>query len=159
MAVRPGPRFPTFAGVRPPSAPKGPPVLGVGSRVVVTCRNGGSGSVTLTDDTGTRALATVDDGVEVEILAWRPRRGGDTRYRVASTTGGIEGWLGAANLQARQSSASPRTAGAAVLSGGFPSRTRIAPAESPRTRPSPAAKGVVPEVINRSGKSRRGARR
>jgi hypothetical protein len=76
-------------------------VLGVGSRVIVTCGNGRAGEVTLTDDDGTSAVATVAGGVEVEILAWRPRRGSETRYRVVSTMGGVEGWLGAKSLRPR----------------------------------------------------------
>jgi hypothetical protein len=54
--------------------------------------------VTLTDDAGTEAVATVPEGVEVEILAWRPR-GGETRYRVSCATGGVEGWLGVGSLE------------------------------------------------------------
>src|SRR5438132_385651 len=83
MSLPRGSRFSPFASVRLPT-PKAPPPLGVGSRVTVTCRSDGSDRVTLTDDNGTSALATVAEGVEVEILAWRPRRGADTRYRVVA---------------------------------------------------------------------------
>src|SRR5207249_1525252 len=133
MPLPRGPRFPMFAGVRLPSSPKDPPVLGVGRRVVVTCRKNGSDRVTLTDENGTSALATVADGVEVEILAWRPRRGGDTRYRVVSTSGGIEGWLGAASLKPREPSLAPKIATAAPA-GRLALPTRTPPGEPQRTR-------------------------
>ena len=83
-------------------------MLGVGSRVLVTSGNGRSDQVTLTDDSGTSQLATVASGAEVEIVAWRPRRGGDTRYRVVTTNDRIEGWLGAASLQPRQLPPAPK---------------------------------------------------
>src|SRR5262249_35765564 len=94
-------RYQPFVRVQPPPSPKEGPILAVGRRALVTC-NGASDRdrVTLTDEEGTSAIATLDDGIEVEILAWRPRRGGRTRYRVIATKGGIEGWLGAANLRA-----------------------------------------------------------
>jgi hypothetical protein len=44
-------------------------------------------------------VATVAHGVEVEILAWQPRRAADPRYRVRTTKDGLEGWLEAANLK------------------------------------------------------------
>jgi len=96
------PRVPSFAnGARSQSSPTERVVLGVGSRVIVVCRNSGSEAVALTDDGGTKEVATIAGGVEVEILAWRPRRNGETRYRVVSTPGGVEGWLGATSLRQR----------------------------------------------------------
>src|SRR5215467_1420980 len=100
MAYPRGTRFPVFPAAPPPSDSKTQRVLGVGWRVIVRS-HGGEQRVTLTDETGTNALATVADGAEVEILAWRPHRGGDTRYRVVSTGGGVEGWLGGASLRTR----------------------------------------------------------
>ena len=76
-------------------------MLGIGTRVLVTSGSGRSDRVTLTDDSGTSTLGTVPDGVEVEIVAWRPRRGGDTRYRVVTTGDRVEGWLGAGSLKPR----------------------------------------------------------
>jgi hypothetical protein len=110
--------------------------------VLVSARDGGSERVTLTDDTGTSALATVAHGVEVEILAWRPRRGGDTRYRVVCTSGGIEGWLSATNLQAR------RPPPPKVVVPAAPSRRPVLPAPVPlvgaqRTRRPAAAVAVL----------------
>jgi hypothetical protein len=158
MPLPRGPRYPTFAGVRPPATPKDRAVLAVGWRVVVTCRNGGSDRVTLTDDSGTSALATVADGVEVEIVAWRPRRGGDTRYRVVSTKGGVEGWLGAASLQPRQLPPSPKAAGTVAPSDRLVVPTRTPPAESPRTRRS-AAQGEAVALKTGSNHSAKNARR
>src|SRR5262249_42843256 len=101
--------------MQPPSAPqkKEDPILAVGRLAVVTCRSEKSDRGTLTDENGTAALAPVADGVEVEILAWRPRRGGGTRYRVVPTKGGVEGWVGAASLKAREIPPPPRVAAAA----------------------------------------------
>ena len=114
MPLPRGSRFSTFgAGRAPvgrPSASKAPPAIGVGSRVLVTCHAGESDGVTLTDESGNSALTTVADGAEVEILAWRPRRGADTRYRVVATGGGVEGWLGAKSLKPRQPPPSPKAA-------------------------------------------------
>src|SRR5262245_58147797 len=107
MPIPRGPRLPRFTVVRPPSS-KDRPVLGVGSRATVVSRNGQSDHVTLTDDSGSGVLATIAHGVEVEIVAWRPGRGGDTRYRVATTGDRVEGWLGAASLQPRQKPPEPR---------------------------------------------------
>jgi len=154
MALPRGPRFPTFGGVAPPPTTKDRAILAVGWRVLVSCRNGGSEHVTLTDESGTSPVATVADGVEVEIVAWRPRRGGDTRYRVVSTNGGIEGWLGAASLQARHPSPSPKVA---VVSAA-PLRT--GPERSERSRPPrTAAENVALKTTNHSAKStRRGTR-
>ena len=95
-----GPSPHGFPRVRPSRSGVGGPVLAVGRRVVVTCPGGKSGRVTLMDHAGTTAMATVADGVEVEILAWQPYRAGGPRYRVLSGSGGVEGWLGAENLKA-----------------------------------------------------------
>jgi hypothetical protein len=144
MPVPRGPHYPTFPGVRP-SPPKGDPVLGVGSRVVVTGRGAGSGRVGLMDDSGTSTVATIAEGAEVEILAWRPRRGGETRYRVVPTNGGVEGWLGAASLQPRPPSPSPSPA---------------TPAPADRVAsPARTAPGKAPRKLNSSSHSPKGSRR
>src|SRR5262245_46969785 len=143
MPVPRGPRFPTYTDVRPPSS-KDRPVLGVGSRVTVISGNGRSDRVTLTDDSGTSMLATVAHGVEVEIVAWRPRRGGDTRYRVVTTGDRVEGWLGAASLQPRQRPPEPKPAPAAVRAGIV--SPRQAPARPSSSAAPAAAKGVRKET-------------
>jgi hypothetical protein len=130
-------------------------VLGVGSRVMVMARGNGSGGVRLMDAAGQNAIATVADGVEVEILAWHPRRGGETRYRVVQTTGGVEGWIGAASLKPRPAPPTPiRVAQVPPTRLATPAaRTKLAtklatkpatklvtkPVEAPRVRRPPVA--------------------
>ncbi len=79
-----------------PQGRNGGPVFGVGRRAFVRDSTG-KGLVVLRDATGKVALGHLADGAEVEILAWIPRRAA-TLYRVQSTDGGVEGWLGVANL-------------------------------------------------------------
>lgn len=76
------------------------PVLSVGRRVFLNCPKGDHRRVTLMDDAGQNTRHSLADGVEVEILAWRPRAPGGARYRVQVMGGDrIEGWLGAADLR------------------------------------------------------------
>lgn len=159
MSLPRGSRFPTFASVRTPPPSKGHPVLGVGSRVIVTCRGAGADRVTLMDASGTSALATVANGVEVEILAWHPRRGGETRYRVVSTKGGVEGWLGAGSLQPRPPSPLP-IAPPAAPSDRLASPTRTPSAEAERARRArTAAAGVARKTVSHPPKkAKRGTR-
>ena len=91
---------------RPSPARARGPVLAVGWRVYVARSQDGPARVPLTDYAGTNALATLADGNEVEILAWRPG-GHGTRYRVRSTPDGLEGWLGVGNLRSARSAVSP----------------------------------------------------
>jgi hypothetical protein len=83
---------------RPSPVRAGAFVLAVGRRVYVARSEDGPARVTLTDDAGAKDLATLTDGNEVEILAWRPR-GSGTRYQVRSTGDGREGWLAVGNLR------------------------------------------------------------
>jgi len=53
----------------------------------------------LTDDGGKKPVATLCDGTEVAILAWRPALGDTTLYRVRATDSGLEGWLPGGNLR------------------------------------------------------------
>jgi hypothetical protein len=85
---------PPFRAPRP-IRQKGP-VFAVGHAAYVDCSGYG---VTLTDDAGKTALASVSDGAEVEILGWRPRGADGTRYRVRAARSGLEGWLAATNLR------------------------------------------------------------
>jgi hypothetical protein len=41
----------------------------------------------------------LSDGVEVEVVAWRPRVAGDARYRVRASSNGVDGWLAGDNLR------------------------------------------------------------
>ena len=79
--------------------------LSAGRRVFVNCP-GASHGVALTDDEG-KSVSRLADGAEVEILAWRPRGGSGTRYRVKSTRDHAEGWLAAEELRAARHPALP----------------------------------------------------
>jgi hypothetical protein len=68
-------------------------VFAVGRRVYVTCKGDRSARTILMDEPGKTPLASLDDGVEVAILAWRPGWAGTTRYRVRAVVSGLEGWL------------------------------------------------------------------
>jgi hypothetical protein len=74
------------------------PVFAVGRRVYVASARDRPACLTSTDDGSGGVLATLADGTEVEIVAWRPRSSG-TRYRVRSTRAGVEGWLAAVSVR------------------------------------------------------------
>jgi hypothetical protein len=78
-------------------------VFAVGRRVYVTSKGDPSARAILMDEPDKTSLGTVDDGVEVTILAWRPGWAGRTRYRVRSILSGVEGWLLEAHLRSSQS--------------------------------------------------------
>ncbi len=83
-------------------------MIAIGHRAVVTTRNSGADRVTVTDEDGVDTVTTVADGLEVEVLAWRPRRGGGTRYRILAKD--VEGWIGAASLEAVKRAPAPPVA-------------------------------------------------
>ena len=87
-------------------------VLAVGRRVYVACPSDMFTGATLTNEAGTSPLASLADGTEVDILAWRPRGSSGTRYRVRSARDGLEGWLPAGNLRASLSPVAPTDASA-----------------------------------------------
>ena len=118
---------------RPASGRGCPPAIAVGRRVYVACSGDGRARVALTDDPRTTALASLADGTEVEILAWRPLGSAGTRYRVA-TRDGREGWLAAGNLRSSKSAVP-----AAPVSLALPA-TASAP---PRPRNAGVSKGRV----------------
>jgi hypothetical protein len=89
------PRFPSLRPLRGTG-----PLFSVGRRVFVNCPGKDRGGVPLMDDAGHSAVQSLPDGAEVEILAWRPRGAGSTRYRVHATRDGVEGWLAADHLRA-----------------------------------------------------------
>ena len=74
-------------------------VFSIGRRVFVACTAAPLTRVTLTDDTGQTPRGSLRDGVEVEIVAWRPHGPLGTRYLVRAASKGIEGWLGAAEVR------------------------------------------------------------
>ena len=74
-------------------------VFAVGWRVYVACPGDRFARVTLTDETDKKSVATLGDGSEVTIVAWRPAPSGGTRYRVRATDSPLEGWLPVCNLR------------------------------------------------------------
>jgi hypothetical protein len=85
---RRGPIPPRFRG----------PVFAVGQHVSVTCQVGQPRRIVLMDDADGKALGSLADGTEVEILAWRPD-GSGTRYEVRAMPRGLEGWLAVDDLR------------------------------------------------------------
>jgi len=81
-------------------------VFAVGRRVYVACAGDRSARVMLTDNAGKRPLASLGDGTEVAILAWRPGWAGTTQYRVRATDSGLEGWLPVGNLRSTEAAIS-----------------------------------------------------
>jgi hypothetical protein len=74
-------------------------VLAVGRHVFVNVVGSPARPVPLGDESGARPSGRcLPDGVEVEVLAWRPRGPTDTRYRVRAADGS-DGWLPAGNLR------------------------------------------------------------
>ena len=89
------PRAPLRAPARPRLRAA---VFAVGRRVYIAGAGDRSARVTLTDDAD-GSLASLREGAEVTIVAWRPGWGGSTRYRVRVTDSGLEGWLPAGDLR------------------------------------------------------------
>lgn len=92
--------------VRPRQTPMRPArettVWAVGSRVFVNCpgERGRLVGLTVSEDAGSRPVGTLGDGVEVEVLAWRPRGAGGTRYRVRACGDEVAGWVATHDLRA-----------------------------------------------------------
>ena len=82
---------------RPPV--RSTPVMAVGQHVFIHCAGNRSGSVTLADVSGkVPSSLRLADGIEVEVVAWRPSGASDTRYRVRAAQG-ADGWVPAENLR------------------------------------------------------------
>jgi hypothetical protein len=81
-------------------------VFAVGRRVYVACAGERSSPATLTDGAGKVALASLADGTEVAILAWRPGSAGGTLYKVRATQSDVEGWLPVGNLRGTEAAVS-----------------------------------------------------
>jgi hypothetical protein len=77
-------------------------VFAVGRLVHLKSPAGRSALVTLTDDAGDKTLASLDEGTEVAIVAWRPNGASGARYCVRTTDSGVEGWLPVANLRGKE---------------------------------------------------------
>ena len=81
-------------GFMPRRAIRRPPplsfIVAIGQHVFVNCRTGAERSVLLGDEGGkVMSTTSLADGVEVEVMAWRPRGPTDTRYRVRAGHGAI----------------------------------------------------------------------
>jgi hypothetical protein len=115
---------------REPSRPSKEVVLAVGGRAIVRSHGEGLGRVSFI---GEDDAATLAEGVEVEITAWRPRRTAGALYRVRTTAGGMEGWVSASNLEAvppPRERQVPQPPSSSV-------RTKPSPAKTPRRAPAP----------------------
>jgi len=74
-------------------------VLAIGQHVFINSTGVPSQPVALGDESGKLLSGdSLIDGIEVEVLAWRPRGASDTRYRVRASDG-VDGWVPAGNLR------------------------------------------------------------
>jgi hypothetical protein len=118
--------------------------MAVGQRVFVNCPGTHPGWVALEDDSG-KVVSSVHlaDGVEVEVIAWRPRGPTDTRYRVRRQSDGADGWLSCGNLRSALVPPTPDPAKADTASAGdgdlrsFGQRAYVQ--KAPTTQSVPAA--------------------
>jgi hypothetical protein len=91
--------MPFRAPMRAPARPRvRVDVFAIGRRVYIAGAGAPSPRVTLTDDRE-RPLASLSEGAEVTVVAWRPGWAGTTRYCVRATDSGLEGWLPAGDLR------------------------------------------------------------
>jgi hypothetical protein len=121
--------FPTYRTQTPGPGPRSSgPAYSVGRKVFINCAATPRRDVTLTDDTGNVVPPALGDGLEVEILAWRPRGAGGTRYRVRCTKDGREGWVGAQELRgaARPGTERPAVAPPRPVAPARPVRDQVA---------------------------------
>jgi hypothetical protein len=116
----------TTVAPRPLGRPDVKSILPVGGRVLVVQGHSDDPGVPLSDEPGHVLLGTVRVGAEVEVTAWRPRGGWGTRYRIRIPDGS-EGWVDAANLQARPEPVAPLRAAAPPISAPRPKRARKRP--------------------------------
>ncbi len=108
---------------RAPAPPRArTPVFAVGQRIYVTCPGDGLVRATLTDEGGKTALASLGDGAEVTVLAWRPSVAGTTRYRVRATATEGEGWLAVGELRSTKIAIAPALGAAPQPSSPAPPR-------------------------------------
>ena len=86
---------------RPVSAPRPARIVfAVGQRVFVHHPSDAARTVVPTNSNGIPTNTGLQDGVEVEVLAWLPRGSAGTRYRVFHRPDSVDGWLGADELRA-----------------------------------------------------------
>lgn len=127
-------------------------VLAVGQRVYIARSAEGSAFVALTDDSGKDPVASLADGTEVEIRAWRPLGSSGTRYSVRSTTDGVEGWLAAGNLRGTRIPVSPPPSEAPAGYSGSPTSevdsARLFGRHNSRSPVSPPAAAAHPASLS-----------
>ena len=110
-------------------------IIPIGGRVFTHCRTGAVRSVPLAEESGAELSGTsLIDGVEVEVVAWRPRGPTDTRYRVRTISGErLEGWVFAQELRR---SPSPAPEAAASASSPTAAADRVAARALPHRQPA-----------------------
>jgi hypothetical protein len=116
-------------------------IIPIGGRVFMHCRAGASRSVPLADESGRELSGTsLTDGVEVQVVAWRPRGPTDTRYRVRTIAGErLEGWVFAQELRRRQIPAAEDAASApSAIAPAHPVVPRAPVPQRQPARPSKA---------------------
>lgn len=129
-----------------PRPPRLGVVLAVGQHVFVNSTDSPPRPVALGDESGKLLSGEhLIDGVEVEVLAWRPRGASDTRYRVRGPSGS-DGWLPAGNL--RKSLVAPPLASPTPDQLSVPTKNDVRPfgqrshaglhSLPPRTSPPPS---------------------
>ena len=137
----------SFQPRRPVPRPPSSPSIVVGQRVFVHSPDGRLGSVALFDQNGkdVRAAVHLADGVEVEVVAWRPNVAGTALYRVRAPSGGADGWLSAPNLRTSlvplPPSERPAAVATQVVDPGERPFGRRSHAREPRTVESPTTAG------------------
>jgi len=141
---------------RPPPVRVTAAVLAVGQRVFVAQSADGPVFVALTDDDGKNAIASLADGTEVEIRAWRPLGSSGARFCVRSTADGVGGWLAGGNLRGTRvavtpppgapPAAHPAPAPAREFDSGrqFGQRNYHSPTSAPAVGPTPPAPRAAP---------------
>ena len=111
------------------------PVYAVGHSVMIAAAPGDEKpGITLMDALATVAQGTLAHGARVEILAWQPAGPNGARYRVRSTTDGVEGWLSGRQLRAYE-----RPAVARIVLPSAPPK-RVAAAKKPAAKPVSSAR-------------------
>jgi hypothetical protein len=142
--------FPSSSRRSLPRPPRLTVVLAVGQHVFINSLGMPPRPVALGDESGAILSGKyLNDGVEVEVVAWRPRGATDTRYRVRAGDGAV-GWLAAGNLRRSlvppPAPASPTPAQATVPAEAngrpFGQRSHVG-MQSPRplVAPAPSADG------------------
>ena len=118
------------ASLRAPARPRvRVDVFAVGRRIYIAGAGAPSARVTLTDDGGDRPLASLPEGAEVTVVAWRPGWAGTTRYCVRVSDSDLEGWLPVGDLRSTKA-AIPSPSAAPPPAAARPTAARAAGSET-----------------------------